>query len=353
MHPAHADGGTTAVQPQDSTVAAPYSYSAHSGIAAANQSATRARSAANPTAPQRPAQNAGGTVLLRDASAGAVPLQGTHTTAPLPAQVSEQPTARPARPAEDAQPVQARQPAQQGTQVHVAPEAPPVTQIHPVSATHQAAASAAPSSQAVPAEIATSATPTQPVTDEATPGTPPPAATAPGTHQQADTAPGTAHHATAAPGTHQKAKHAPAAQSAHAQAPVAQAARVSAATVPGVPDAPAAPEHEGQQAGYDGEPQRAAVPRRRRAKRRLPTQRIFSDLAAQAAIPASAYAVGEDVDGAMCLMRTAEGFEVFNSAAGARHEVRVFQDEESAYFYLFGVLVADAVRTGALAPRPA
>jgi len=102
----------------------------------------------------------------------------------------------------------------------------------------------------------------------------------------------------------------------------------------------------------EAESQAAVIPRRRRAaKRRLPTQRIFSDLAAQAAIPASAYAVGEDVDGAMCLMRTSDGFEVFNSAAGARHEVRVFQDEESAYFYLFGVLVADAVRTGALAPR--
>jgi hypothetical protein len=96
----------------------------------------------------------------------------------------------------------------------------------------------------------------------------------------------------------------------------------------------------------------SAPPRRRRAtKRRLPTQKIFSDLATQAAIPATAYAIGEDVDGAMCLVRTDEGFEVFNSAAGSRHEVRVFTDEESAYFYLFGVLVADAVRTGALAPR--
>jgi len=91
--------------------------------------------------------------------------------------------------------------------------------------------------------------------------------------------------------------------------------------------------------------------RRRAAKRRLPTQRIFSDLAAQAAIPANAYAIGEDIDGAMCLIRTDEGFEVFNSLAGARHEVRVFQNEESAYFYLFGVLVAEAVRTGMLAPR--
>jgi len=54
----------------------------------------------------------------------------------------------------------------------------------------------------------------------------------------------------------------------------------------------------------------------------------------------------------MCLIKTSDGFEVFNSLGGARHEVRVFNDEESAYFYLFGVLVADAVRTGLLAPRP-
>jgi len=53
----------------------------------------------------------------------------------------------------------------------------------------------------------------------------------------------------------------------------------------------------------------------------------------------------------MCLVSTGEGFEVFNSLAGARHEVRVFPDEESAYFYLFGVLVAEAVRTGVLVPR--
>jgi hypothetical protein len=92
--------------------------------------------------------------------------------------------------------------------------------------------------------------------------------------------------------------------------------------------------------------------RRRASRRRPPTQRIFSELAAQAAIPPDAYAINEDADGAMCLVRTAEGFEVFNSLSGARHEVRVFADEESAYFYLFGVLVADAVRTGALIPRP-
>jgi hypothetical protein len=35
---------------------------------------------------------------------------------------------------------------------------------------------------------------------------------------------------------------------------------------------------------------------------------------------------------------------------GARHEARSFTDEEAAYFYLFGVLAAEAVRNGALLP---
>jgi hypothetical protein len=93
--------------------------------------------------------------------------------------------------------------------------------------------------------------------------------------------------------------------------------------------------------------------RRRRAAglRRQATQRIFCELAGLAAIPPSAYAVGEEVDGAMCLIQTPDGYEVFNAAAGARHEVRIFDDEESAYFYLFGVLAAEAVRTGRLAPQ--
>jgi hypothetical protein len=93
-------------------------------------------------------------------------------------------------------------------------------------------------------------------------------------------------------------------------------------------------------------------PRRRRSElRSQATQQIFSELASLAAIPPSAYAVGEEVDGAMCLIQTPDGFEVFNAAAGARHEVRIFDDEESAYFYLFGVLAAEAVRTGRLAPQ--
>jgi hypothetical protein len=99
-------------------------------------------------------------------------------------------------------------------------------------------------------------------------------------------------------------------------------------------------------------PDRPPATRRRRSTlSRQATQRIFSELASLAAIPPSAYAVGEEVDGAMCLIQTADGYEVFNAAAGARHEVRIFDDEESAYFYLFGVLAAEAVRTGRLAPQ--
>ncbi len=99
------------------------------------------------------------------------------------------------------------------------------------------------------------------------------------------------------------------------------------------------------------DPAQPSPRRRRSALRRLATQRIFSELAGLAAIPPSAYAVGEEVDGAMCLIQTADGFEVFNAAGGSRHEVRLFDDEESAYFYLFGVLAAEAVRTGRLAPK--
>jgi hypothetical protein len=109
-----------------------------------------------------------------------------------------------------------------------------------------------------------------------------------------------------------------------------------------------------QENGLAGQPAGpvTAPPRRRRSARsRMATQGIFIELATLAAIPPAAYAVGEEVDGALCLIDTATGYEVFSAAGGARHEVRVFEDEESAYFYLFGVLAAEAVRTGLLIPR--
>jgi hypothetical protein len=100
-----------------------------------------------------------------------------------------------------------------------------------------------------------------------------------------------------------------------------------------------------------GEPPLPLEAEARRAASARVMQPVFSELASLAAIPPAAYALNEEVDGAMCLIQTADGFEVFNAAAGARHEVRIFDDEESAYFYLFGVLAAEAIRTGRLAPQ--
>jgi hypothetical protein len=111
----------------------------------------------------------------------------------------------------------------------------------------------------------------------------------------------------------------------------------------GMLDAPAAP--------GPGRRRQGPKPGRRSArKQRVPTRAIFSELADLAAIPRSAYALEQESDGAMCLLRTEEGFEVFSAADGARHEVRSFDDEEAAYFYLFGVLAAEAVRNGSLVP---
>ncbi len=71
-----------------------------------------------------------------------------------------------------------------------------------------------------------------------------------------------------------------------------------------------------------------------------------------AAIPQTSYAVDEEIDGALCLIKTDDGYEVFSATDGGKHEVRYFDDEESAYFYLFGVLAAEAVRSGRLVPPP-
>jgi len=52
----------------------------------------------------------------------------------------------------------------------------------------------------------------------------------------------------------------------------------------------------------------------------------------------------------MCLVEADGGFEVFSRTDDARLEVQFFEDEEAAYFYLFGVLAAEAIRSGRLAP---
>jgi hypothetical protein len=91
--------------------------------------------------------------------------------------------------------------------------------------------------------------------------------------------------------------------------------------------------------------------RRAARKPRLAMSAVFADLVDMADIPRSAYAVDEEVTGAMCLFKTDGGYEVFSCAEDARHEVRFFEDEEAAYFYLFGVLAAEALRNGRLNPN--
>jgi hypothetical protein len=88
------------------------------------------------------------------------------------------------------------------------------------------------------------------------------------------------------------------------------------------------------------------------AQRRLDTEELFAALADLAGIPADSYAVGEEIEGALCLLPTESGFEVFFAADGARHELQAFETEEAACFYLFGVLAAESVRTGTLARAP-
>ena len=108
---------------------------------------------------------------------------------------------------------------------------------------------------------------------------------------------------------------------------------------------PAADEGRLAEAPTGGRRRRGTGPARDR------TRQTFSDLAGLAALPRHAYAVDEEVNGAFCLLRTDRGYEVFASVDGTRQEVRVFSDEEAAYFYLFGLLTAEAVRDGRLVPR--
>jgi len=88
-------------------------------------------------------------------------------------------------------------------------------------------------------------------------------------------------------------------------------------------------------------------------RQRVQTRDIFCELADLAAIPRTAYALEIETEGALCLIQGPDGFEVFMAMDGARHEARSFPDEEAAYFYLFGVLAAEAVRNGALLPAVA
>jgi hypothetical protein len=151
-----------------------------------------------------------------------------------------------------------------------------------------------------------------------------------------------------------------------AAAPPSPSAAIPAPPQPAPPQ-PAPPQPAPVQAGPlqsapvpagPGQQADTALPRpapsrqRRAARRRMATEQLFADLADMAGIPADSYSIGEDAEGALCLVRAGDRFEVFHSAAGARHELQVFASEESACFYLFGVLTAEAVRNGTIGRVP-
>jgi len=108
--------------------------------------------------------------------------------------------------------------------------------------------------------------------------------------------------------------------------------------------------HDPPDAAPAGIAPRGDIGGRAARRQRVPTREIFCELADLASIPRAAYALETETDGAICLLPTPDGFDVFIAADGARHELRSFADEEAAYFYLFGVLAADAIRSGTLAP---
>jgi hypothetical protein len=114
--------------------------------------------------------------------------------------------------------------------------------------------------------------------------------------------------------------------------------------------APRAP--SGPPPGPSGPPPGPPSGRRAARRERVP-QSVFAELLSLAAIPHAAYVVDEEVPGAMCLVQADGGFEVFSRTDDARLDVRFFEDEEAAYFYLFGVLAAEAVRSGRLRPGAA
>ena len=113
------------------------------------------------------------------------------------------------------------------------------------------------------------------------------------------------------------------------------------------------PQAAGEPGGWAA-PETVPPPARRGAgKDRVTPQSAFAELLGLAAISQASYAVNEEVPGAMCLVKADGGFEVFSCTDEARLEVRFFEDEEAAYFYLFGVLAAEAIRSGRLGPRGA
>jgi hypothetical protein len=277
----------------------------------------------SPPAPQQPVQAFLPAQQPQPAQPQASQPQPVQPQAAQPPQLSQQPhsallpqSAQLAQPMPLASPVQPSQPLQTAPQVpQPALQVQAAPQVQPGAAALAPPASAMAPAQAAPAHTAPAHTA--------------PAQTAPAASTLADTVPtGPLISLPSMPQPSQATQPSQQAQAAPAPSPATQPSALSKLT--------------------------GAVRGRRAARKpRLAMSAVFADLLDMAAIPRSAYAVDEEVTGAMCLFKTDGGYEVFSCAEDARHEVRFFEDEEAAYFYLFGVLAAESLRNGRLTPRRA
>jgi hypothetical protein len=259
-----------------------------------------------------------------------------------------QPAPQPPGPAYQQAPAAAAQP--QAAQPPQPAPLPPAAQQAPAAPASQFLPQAPPSPQQAPlpvtrpAETASRAEPTAPAMTSVPQTLPPVLPTLPPVQAAA---------AVTAPGTVPLAAQAPSAAQVSA-APTAPPTEEVSRTGPLAPSPSPAPGQQspvGLAAGALGKLTGAVRGRRAARKPRLAMSAIFADLVDMADIPRSAYSVDEEVTGAMCLFKTDGGYEVFSCAEDARHEVRFFEEEESAYFYLFGVLAAEALRNGRLSSR--
>jgi hypothetical protein len=257
-----------------------------------------------------------------------------------PAQMAQGPSL--AQPLAQPTPQQAPSPA--GMPAPQAPAPPSAVQAATAPAVTAQPAPAAPSAPPVtiPFTAPPSAAPQQQAVQAPEPAAPQPMAQQPATYQQAMTQPLSAPLTAAAPS----------AQAPSFTAPPEASTTGPLTSLPPPPPPDQVPSHSGLTAGGALSKLTGAVRGRRAARKpRLAMSAIFADLVDMADIPRSAYSVDEEITGAMCLFKTDGGYEVFSCAEDARHEVRFFEEEEAAYFYLFGVLAAEALRNGRLGPR--
>ncbi len=70
-------------------------------------------------------------------------------------------------------------------------------------------------------------------------------------------------------------------------------------------------------------------------------------------VPADVLSIGAEADNTWCLVRDADGWEVFWREQGNRYDWARFTNEQVACHYLFGRLTWSQVVRGAVGPLPA